>query len=126
MTMGIVGVRLHADGRLVFCRATTPDLASGRAVSLTIDGSTVRATVVIASRQIIAAPPMDNAPEITDVTEIAEVNEVDEAHADAPTLGVASDLVYLPADDAVIGQADVTLALARAAAPIPPAPEGRR
>ena len=112
----IVGVRLDATSQLVFCHGDG-QAPSGRRVRVQTSEGERMGTVAIASQQIIAAPPLAAAPRVIGVAEAA-VSVL--ANAAPP------DVVFLPADDAAIGHADLARALYLAALPLAEQPPERR
>lgn len=116
----LVGVRREPGGALVFCCATTPDLARGQRVRVAGDAGEYVATVAIPSDQIIGAPPLDDAPRVHSVEaepEKAKASQVD---------SIPEQVVFLPADDSTVDGGELTRALALAALPIPAPPPPRR
>ena len=111
MDDAVVGIRRGRYGPLVFCYTGDRTLARGDRVQVAVSQGVWEGIVAIAPAQIIAAPPLPDAPRVVDV---APAEAPDEAGAAVPP-----GIVFLPAEEAEIGPADLARALALAALPVP-------
>lgn len=114
----IVAVRLEQQASLLFCHAQLPLLEVGMRVRVALPGEVMEGIVAIASGQILAAPPLPDAPRV-----IAAMSR--EPGAGAPLMP-PDGVDFLPADGAEIGPRDLANALRLATLPLPDAPPERR